>query len=110
MQKTAPLRAKTLHKAVAFDVTAHADVVLCFVARSNFKVLLDRSPGLVSHWQPKRSLTLKKTGLLGHHRSMGAVFGIEFAAKRFHMQFDRDFLQLQIAGNFLIGQALAQAA
>ena len=40
-----------------------------------------------------------KKDRLGHHRSMGAVFGIEFAAKRFHMQFDRDFLQLQIAGD-----------
>ena len=39
----------------------------------------------------------KKPGLLGHHRSKGAGFGIEFEAKRFHIQSDRDLLQLQIA-------------
>src|SRR5512147_462823 len=42
------------------------------------------------------------------HRDLGAVLGLELAAQIAHMQLDRDFLQIERAGNLLVRGALDQ--
>ena len=58
---------------------------------------------------PRQARSLEQAGFLCRHRGLGAVLGIQFAAQGAHMQLDGDFLQIQIAGDFLVGLALAQA-
>lgn len=41
--------------------------------------------------------------------AMGAIFSLQLATQRFDMQLHGDFLQLQLARDFFIGQPPAQA-
>ena len=44
-----------------------------------------------------------------HHRGMGPVFGFQFSAHGLDMQLDRDLLQAEIPGDFLVGFARTYA-
>ncbi len=52
--------------------------------------------------------SLEQAGLAGDHRGLGPVGGPNFAVKRFDMQLDGWFGDVQIAGDFLVGFVLCQ--
>lgn len=66
-----------------------------------------RRPNLVRRCA--EAVSLEQTRFFSGHRGLGAVLGIEFAAQGTHVQFDGDFLQIEVACDFLVGLTAAEA-
>jgi hypothetical protein len=67
-------------------------------------------PSLMCHvkW-PIRRRESEQAGVMRGNCRLGAIVDVQLAVKSFHVHLDRGFGQIQIAGDFLVGFASAQA-